>query len=54
MCSSDLKDGVETQRVIDSLSADNYRDSLNAELKEMRESELWQAGAAVRQLRPGK
>ncbi len=49
-----VKDGVETQRVIDSLSADNYRDSLNAELREMRESELWQAGAAVRQLRPGK
>lgn len=49
-----VKEGVETQRVIDSLSADNYRDSLNAELKEMRESELWQAGAAVRQLRPGK
>lgn len=48
-----VRDGVETQRVIDSLSADNYRDSLNAELKEMRESELWQAGAAVRQLRPG-
>lgn len=49
-----VKEGVETQRVIDSLSADNYRDSLNAELKEMRESELWQAGAAVRKLRPGK
>lgn len=48
-----VRDGVETQRVIDSLSADNYRDSLNAELKQMRESELWQAGAAVRQLRPG-
>lgn len=48
-----VREGVETQRVIDSLSADNYRDSLNAELKEMRESELWQAGAAVRQLRPG-
>lgn len=49
-----VKEGLETQRVIDSLSADNYRDSLNAELKEMRESELWQAGAAVRLLRPGK
>ena len=48
-----VRDGGETQRGIDSLSADNYRDSLNAELKEMRESELWQAGAAVRQLRPG-
>lgn len=45
--------GVETKRVIDSLSNADYRDTLNAELKAMRESELWQAGAAVRQLRPG-
>jgi ketol-acid reductoisomerase len=45
--------GVETKRVIDSLSSADYRDTLNAELKAMRESELWQAGAAVRQLRPG-
>jgi ketol-acid reductoisomerase len=44
---------VETKRVIDSLSSADYRDTLNAELKTMRESELWQAGAAVRQLRPG-
>ncbi len=48
-----VKAGVETKRVIDSLSSADYRDNLNAELKTMRESELWQAGAAVRQLRPG-
>ena len=48
-----VKAGVETKRVIDSLSSAEYRDNLNAELKTMRESELWQAGAAVRQLRPG-
>ena len=28
-------------------------DVLEAELREMRESEMWQAGAAVRSLRPG-
>ncbi|MCK7511576.1 MAG: hypothetical protein MZV70_51065 [Desulfobacterales bacterium] len=30
------------------------RKSCNAELKEMRDSEMWQAGAAVRALRPEK
>jgi ketol-acid reductoisomerase len=49
-----VKNGTETKRVLDSTSSVNYKDSLNAELKEMRESELWQAGAAVRKLRPGK
>lgn len=49
-----VKEGHETKRVLDSTSAVDYKTSLNAELKEMRESELWQAGAAVRKLRPGK
>jgi ketol-acid reductoisomerase len=49
-----VKSGAETKRVLDSTSSTDYKTSLNAELKEMRESELWQAGAAVRQLRPGK
>jgi len=49
-----VKTGKETKRVLDSTSAINYRDSLNAELKEMHDSELWQAGAAVRKLRPGE
>jgi ketol-acid reductoisomerase len=49
-----VKSGVETKRVLDSTSSPDYKTSLNAELTEMRESELWQAGAAVRKLRPGK
>jgi ketol-acid reductoisomerase len=49
-----VKSGAETKRVLDSTSSADYKDSLNAELKDMRESELWQAGAAVRKLRPGK
>ncbi len=49
-----VKSGTETKRVLDSTSSPDYKTSLNAELKEMRESELWQAGAAVRKLRPGK
>jgi len=49
-----VKNGTETKRVIDSLSRPDYKNSLEIELKEMRESELWKAGEAVRKLRPGK
>ena len=38
--------------VLEANSAPDYREKLDAELKEMRESEMWQAGAAVRSLRP--
>ncbi|MEN9444176.1 MAG: hypothetical protein RIS47_1066 [Bacteroidota bacterium] len=44
--------GNEAQRSIDSNSKDDYRAKLEVELKELRESEMWQAGAAVRKLRP--
>lgn len=47
-----VKDGVETKRVIDSLSSRDYQDSLGVELKEIHDSEMWKAGAAVRSLRP--
>ena len=47
-----VRTGKETKRVLDSTSSVNYKDSLEIELKEMRESELWQAGKAVRSLRP--
>ena len=30
----------------------DYREKLEVELKELRESELWQAGKTVRSLRP--
>lgn len=44
--------GEEAQRSIDSNSQDDYRVKLDAELEELRESEMWQAGTAVRKLRP--
>jgi ketol-acid reductoisomerase len=47
-----VKAGHESQRSIDSNSKPDYREKLEVELKELRESEMWQAGAAVRKLRP--
>ena len=44
--------GKESQRSIDSNSKPDYREKLEEELKELRESELWQAGKTVRSLRP--
>ena len=44
--------GEEAQRSIDSNSQSDYRVKLEEELKELRESEMWQAGKAVRSLRP--
>ncbi|GEP96488.1 ketol-acid reductoisomerase [Chitinophaga cymbidii] len=46
--------GKEAERSISSNSQADYRDKLNKELEELRNSEMWQAGAAVRKLRPGK
>ncbi len=45
-------DGVEAQKSIDSNSKSDYRVKLEAELKELEDSEMWQAGKAVRKLRP--
>jgi ketol-acid reductoisomerase len=44
--------GQETAIVLKANSAPDYREKLEAELREMRESEMWRAGAAVRSLRP--
>ena len=44
--------GREAQRSIDSNSQRDCREKLNEELKNLRESEMWQAGAVVRNLRP--
>jgi ketol-acid reductoisomerase len=44
--------GNEAQLSIDSNSQSDYRIKLEEELKELRESEMWRAGATVRQLRP--
>jgi len=44
--------GEETRIVLEANSAPDYKEKLEAELREMRESEMWRAGAAVRGLRP--
>ncbi len=46
--------GAEAKRTIETCSKPDYREKLAEELKEVRDSELWQAGAAVRKLRPEK
>jgi len=46
--------GKETAIVLKANSAPDYKEKLDAELTEMRESEMWRAGAAVRALRPEK
>ena len=44
--------GNEAQISIDSNSKPDYRVGLEAELKALRESEMWRAGETVRKLRP--
>ena len=44
--------GQEAQISIDSNSKADYREKLNEELRQMRESEMWRTGAVVRKLRP--
>jgi len=44
--------GEETRIVLEANNAPDYKEKLEVELREMRESEMWRAGAAVRALRP--
>jgi ketol-acid reductoisomerase len=44
--------GKETKRVLEANSAPDYREKLQKELDVLKNSEMWQAGAAVRALRP--
>ncbi|MGD8513398.1 MAG: ketol-acid reductoisomerase [Deltaproteobacteria bacterium] len=44
--------GEETKIVLEANSAPDYSERLRRELDEMKNSEMWQAGAAVRGLRP--
>lgn len=46
--------GNEAQRSIDSNSKEGYREGLQKELQELRESEMWRTGEVVRKLRPEK
>ena len=47
-----VETGEEAKRSIETNSQPDYRVKLEAELKEIRDSEMWQAGAQVRKLRP--
>jgi ketol-acid reductoisomerase len=47
-----VAEGDETRRVLESNSRSDYRQQLEKELKEVAESEMWEAGTVVRSLRP--
>ncbi|KAI9251732.1 6-phosphogluconate dehydrogenase [Sporodiniella umbellata] len=47
-----VRDGTETARSLDRNSKADYREKLEEELREIRESEIWRTGKTVRQLRP--
>jgi ketol-acid reductoisomerase len=47
-----VKSGKEAAVAVKANSQPNYRTTLEAELKAMRDEEIWQAGKIVRQLRP--
>jgi len=44
--------GAETKRVLERNSAPDYREKLQVELDEIKNSEMWKTGTAVRSLRP--
>jgi ketol-acid reductoisomerase len=44
--------GEETRVVLEANSAPDYRERLEKELEQIRNSEMWKAGASVRSLRP--
>ncbi|MBI4418416.1 MAG: ketol-acid reductoisomerase [Ignavibacteriales bacterium] len=48
----DVQAGIETKRVLESCGAPDYREKLQQELDEWKNSEMWKAGSAVRSLRP--
>ncbi len=47
-----VANGNETKRVLEANSRPDYRQQLEKELKEIADSEMWQAGSVVRALRP--
>jgi ketol-acid reductoisomerase len=47
-----VAEGDETRRVLEANSRRDYREQLEKELKAVADSEMWQAGAVVRSLRP--
>ena len=47
-----VESGEEARRTLEKNSDPNYREELEKELEELRNMEMWQAGAKVRELRP--
>jgi ketol-acid reductoisomerase len=47
-----VKSGVETKVVLERTGHKDYKAELDNELRELGQSEMWQAGATVRKLRP--
>jgi len=47
-----VKSGQEAERVISTGQQSDYREKLELELSELRQSEMWQTGLKVRELRP--
>jgi len=47
-----VANGSETKRVISMCGKPNYQELLGKELAQIRDSEMWRAGAATRKLRP--
>ena len=47
-----VKSGEECVRVLESTGTPDYKETLDAELRELGNSEIWRTGAAVRKLRP--
>jgi ketol-acid reductoisomerase len=47
-----VRSGNEAQISIDSNSKPDYREHLEEELRQLRESEMWRTAVTVRQLRP--
>jgi ketol-acid reductoisomerase len=48
----EVASGREAQRSIDTNGKPDYREGLERELADLRESEMWRTGAVVRKLRP--
>ncbi len=47
-----VETGAETKRTLEENARPDYRERLESELKDIRESEMWKAGVTVRSLRP--
>ncbi|WP_185850455.1 ketol-acid reductoisomerase [Blattabacterium cuenoti] len=50
----EVSSGKEAERIIKSNLDKDYRNKLQKELKDLRESELWKVGSTIRNLRPEK